>query len=273
MNSIEEVLKNKFKIRNHSLFEDICKSFCDEHLALHKSNTQLYNQIFHESRINTLITLMGLIFSDKVTSMTDFYRICSERSYSSKTKALNLIDFLYYSKRLSFIKGQDRRKKTPILTEKGFSVLSDINKAMYLPLKIFDENLKLDELISPGALKRFYTNIILLNPEDKEWFDIPDYTMDAFSKSSGMLFMLRVYQEIKTNKLKIESLIRGSYFRNLSMDFDISISQVNILLQVFVKGKGFTKFGSAYIINNNYLSDVENFISLYLANVYFFLKK
>lgn len=272
MNSDVKILRIKSDIKSCGSFDLICKVFSKEIWNLHISNPALYNQIFKESRLNMLTTFMSLIFSEERSSLSDFYSTCSELGYSSKNKALALVDYLSYSGRVSFIKQADRRVKTPILTESGLSVLEKVSICAFIPLRIYDQELCLDYVISRQGFIEYYKNVKKLMPRGNKWYNIKDYLKTIYSKSSGMIFFIKIFLDVQFSIIDIQSPVKGSYFKNISLDIGVSASHANNLLSILVNEGVVRKLGRYYYVTEQFINDIKDFISLYLAMIYSFLK-
>lgn len=54
---------------------------------------------------------MSYIFSDGVSSLSEFYTLCKKNKYSGKNNAINFVDYMVHSGRVVLLKSGDRRKK------------------------------------------------------------------------------------------------------------------------------------------------------------------
>lgn len=271
MNELDKIKEIQGKILSHSESGLIFRIFSESICELHMSNPVFYNHIFKYSRINTLSVLMSLLFSEKVNSLTDFYKICSENNFSGKNNAISLMDFMIYSERITLGKEKDRRKKTPVLTDKGRDDLNSIMKVFIKSLYFYDNNLIEGVVDTDFYYKKYYDNAALLLDVKPEWFNVDKFAREIYTKSSGMAFILMIYKDIVVGKIKAEDALRGSYFSNFSYDLGISNSHALNLLAELVDSEVIIKDEREYKIKTDFVGGVEKFISSYLATVYFLM--
>ncbi|MGQ6435481.1 hypothetical protein ACUNER_25030 [Serratia sp. IR-2025] len=270
---LNEIFKIQESIFADAKFESIVRCFSESMCELHKTNPHFYNHIFKASRISTLTVLMNYILSGEVTTLSEFYNICNEYGYSGKNNAVSLIDFLVHTNRLRLIKGVDRRKKTPELTEKGMASLKAYMMTLVKPLTIYDASLTEEVIDSNGYYKNFYSRAsLLLGIQTSSFsFNTEDEALDMYNKSGGMIFMLMIYNDLLKKEVKLNTVIKKSYFVNLSYDIGVSSSHVNNLLGFSIKSKFIRKDSRGYVITREFIVSVERFASFYLAFAHFLI--
>ena len=247
------------------------KTFAEGITALHRSNPSFYNHIFKDSRMSTLTALMNLLFSGEVSTLSDFYTICEKYGYSGKNNAISLIEFLIHTDRLVLKKGKDRRTKKPELTEKGLGDLKNVIKTLIKPLLLLDPSLNDNTVDEEGFFNHYYQRASRLMGADRDLYDTQKYTLNIYNKSAGLVFMLLIYLDIINWKIIPGEKIRIAHFTNMCFDLGVSNTHINNLLQVLSQDGALKNNGRNFIIEKKFASDVEKFVTLYLANIYFLI--
>lgn len=266
---IKEIQKD---IKVSGRAEEIYASFSNEIINLHSSNPSLYNYIFKKTNSNILSLFMICFYLSNKKKLNDFYTKCIVLGYSGKNKAMDIIGFFHYGGKIEFIR-KDRRSKTPELTEDGISVHNKIARSVFIPLTIYDQTLCLKESLSDKSLSHYYTNLKVNSPESKDWYELDEYLTALYSKTSGMIFLLKIYLDIINKDIRTGGELRTSYFTDISMDIGISASHAYNLLGILMDGGAAIKKGRHVFITDKFITDAESFISLYLATVYFYLRE
>lgn len=264
-----KVKKIKENILNHHDFLSMCTCFSEEVCTLHISNPVFYNHIIKDSRINTLSILMNFLFSEEVSSLSDFYKICNENGYAGKNNAIALIEFLTHTNRMTLIKGADRRKRRLEMTDRGMHDLIAIMSAFVKPLRYFDPSMSEVMLKQNEFYSKYYSKSSLLVGADYEWFFSQKFTQEIYKKTAGLTFLLMIYLDLINKKVELNKPLTASYFTNFSYDLGVSVSHVTNLLSLLNSYNAICKKQKLHYIEARFIHGVEDFIASYLAHVRF----
>lgn len=256
------------RLVKHKRLQDVCLAFSEGILKLHPLNKSLHNHIFEYSKLNTLNLLMVYIYTNKIETLSKFYELCSKYTYSGKNRSLAILDYMVFSGNISFNKISDRRKKKPVLTEKGLAVLDKVTLAVYPSLVIFDEQLPAEINLNPNDRNKYYSHFYKLTPKHTCLEGTQDYLLKVVWKTAGTIFILKVYVDLIKGAIKLDEPTRASYFINISADLGVSQSHINNIMKIIVDGGGAFKNGRYYLVKSSFKEDVECFISSYLSTVY-----
>jgi hypothetical protein len=276
MERSNKIIDIQESIRNHKHFNLMTHDFAEGVWEMYTSNSSFFTYFLKKERITTFNLLMSYIFSDGVSSLSEFYHLCDKNKFSGKNNAIDFVDYMVHSGRVFFIKGNDRRKKIPKLTKKGREDLDYLFSKKLNPLSLYDSTIDCKFLLSDGFYKSYFSklNFEIFNALrwelDSTFFD-KKYLLEIQSKSAGLTMLMKILLDIRYDHVNIGSPVRISYFKNLSYDMGISISHVQNLVMLLMEGGGVEKIGVKYVIKGELVKGIEHVISLILAMNYFFI--
>jgi hypothetical protein len=263
-------------IKNHKHFNLMTRDFAEGVWEMYTSNSSFFSYFLKKERITTFNLLMSYIFSDGVSSLSEFYNLCEKNKFSGKNNAIDFVDYMVHNGRIVFTKGNDRRKKIPKLTKKGREDLDYLFLKKLKSLSLYDSTIDCKFLLSDVFYKNYFSkrNFEIFNALREEldltFFD-KKYLLEIQSKSAGLTMLMKILLDVRYGDVNIGNPVSSSYFKNFSHEMGISISHVQNLVVLLVEGGGVEKIGVKYIIREKLVKGIEHVISLILAMNYFFI--
>jgi predicted transcriptional regulator len=272
-----DVLEDKIRaihlsIRNSRDFELISNVYAEGVWKLHISNPSFFNYLLKRDKLVTLSVLMNYIFSGDIASLTELYDFCGENKISGKNNVVRLMDYMVHSGWVCLIKEKDRRRKTPVLTEKGRRGVDSFSLISINALSVYDPEISSKELLTDDFYGRFYANIAnYISLKINSLYNDVEL-LEMQSKSSGLVFLIRILLDVRMGRMKIGEPIRSGFFKRFSGEIGISHSHSKNLLALLADGGLIEKKGMFYVIKDKLIESIEDTISLRLAIVYCFIR-
>lgn len=278
IDNFEKIKEIQISIEKHKDFSLISKDYAQGLWEMYTSNSSFFNYFLKKERVITFNLLMSYILSDGIASLSEFYALCGEKKFSGKNNAISFVDYMVHSGRVVFIKGNDRRRKTPALTEKGRKDLDYLFLKKLTPLSIYDSTIDCNLLLTDDFYRNYYSKHSLTmfmswrDDLDLTFFD-KQHLLNIQSKSAGLILLMKILLDVRSGEVSAENRGKGSYFKSLSSQLGASPSHTLNLIGLLVEGGLVEKVGVDYIIKDELVVGIEHIISLNLAINYYLIKR